>query len=554
MDLYPVKAQFLSGEEVELRLDTDGHICEYAEVSIYHLNDLVYRQKVADFTGNILISVGKYDTTFAGYGASVTVCTGNTRILLETAFDVVENPKRSLRYGFLSDFTQDDADNGAVEWLNKCHINMVQYYDWSYRHDHLVTDQEFYTDMMGKPISRKTVKDKIEKCAEHGMHSIAYGAIYAASKPFFEKHTNWALYNSCQKPFVFIDVFYIMNIAKDSPWRHHLIAEYRKAITKMGFAGIHMDTYGFPKTAYSHLEEKPELIRLDQEIPSLINQTREELAGANQDPYLIFNNVGNWPVYFTAAAKQDAVYIEVWNPYERYSHIAQLIDEARQLSGDQRPIILAAYLEPFRKDSRERAMNAARILTAAIVSNGAYHLLQGENQAVLTQGYYSDYTRLSEKDAAILRRCNDFMIRYLDLFYDEELRNVSMTHMGWDNYEYQCQSHPVSTYGEANKLWLTIREKELRKCLYFVNLCGCENDYWNREKDTPLPQENIRIVVQVDSPVKGVYAASPDREAMQAQAIQYTDFESDKGAFIEFVLPRIGYWTVVWIDLQGENI
>lgn len=393
------------------------------------MNDLVYRQKVADFTGNILISVGKYDTTFAGYGASVTVCTGNTRILLETAFDVVENPKRSLRYGFLSDFTQDDADNGAVEWLNKCHINMVQYYDWSYRHDHLVTDQEFYTDMMGKPISRKTVKDKIEKCAEHGMHSIAYGAIYAASKPFFEKHTNWALYNSCQKPFVFIDVFYIMNIAKDSPWRHHLIAEYRKAITKMGFAGIHMDTYGFPKTAYSHLEEKPELIRLDQEIPSLINQTREELAGANQDPYLIFNNVGNWPVYFTAAAKQDAVYIEVWNPYERYSHIAQLIDEARQLSGDQRPIILAAYLEPFRKDSRERAMNAARILTAAIVSNGAYHLLQGENQAVLTQGYYSDYTRLSEKDAAILRRCNDFMIRYLDLFYDEELRNVSMTHM-----------------------------------------------------------------------------------------------------------------------------
>ena len=68
MDLYPVKAQFLSGEEVELCLDADGHICEYAEVSIYHLNDLVYRQEVADFIGNILISVGKYDITFAGNG------------------------------------------------------------------------------------------------------------------------------------------------------------------------------------------------------------------------------------------------------------------------------------------------------------------------------------------------------------------------------------------------------------------------------------------------------------------------------------------------------
>lgn len=549
MDLYPVKAQFLTGEEVELRLEMDGSICEYAEVAVYHLNILVHQQTVIDFTGDTLISVGKYDAAFAGYGVSVKVYMAGQCGLLETAFDVVDNPKRSLRYGFVSDFTEADADNGAVEWLNKCHINMVQYYDWSYRHDQLVTDQEFYTDMMGKPICRKTVKDKIEKCAERGMHSIAYGAIYAASKPFFEKHTNWALYNSCQKPFVFIDVFYIMNIEKDSLWRDHLIGEYRRAIMQMGFAGIHMDTYGFPKTAYSHLGAEPKLIRLDQEIPSLISQTREELKDANQDPYLIFNNVGNWPVYSTAATAQDAVYIEVWNPYERYSHIAQLIYEARQFANSQKSIILAAYLEPFRKDSRERAMNAARILTAAIVSNGAYHLLQGENKAVLTQGYYSDYTRLSNADAAILRRCNDFMIRYLDLFYDPELRNVSMTHMGWDNYEYQCPSHPVSTYGETDKLWLTIREKESRKCLYFVNLCGCENDYWNKGKETPVLQENVQIVVQVDSPVKGVYAASPDDESMQAQAVPYTDFENEKGAFIEFFIPKIDRWHIVWIDM-----
>lgn len=549
MDLYPVKAQFLTGEEVVLHLETDGQLCEYAQLTVYHLEIVVYQKAMSDLSGDILISAGKYDTAFAGYGVSAKVCIGEECILLETAFDVVDNPKRSLRYGFVSDFTQEDAANGAVEWLNKCHINMVQYYDWSYRHDQLVTDQEFYTDMMGKPICRKTVKGKIEACAAHGMHSIAYGAIYAASKPFFEKHTNWALFNSCQKPFVFIDVFYIMNIAKASPWRGHLINEYRKAITQMGFAGIHMDTYGFPKTAYSHLDEKTELIRLDEEIPSLIGQTRETLKDANQDPYLIFNNVGNWPVFSTAATEQDAVYIEVWTPYERYSQIAQLIYEASIFSNNQKPIILAAYLEPFRKDSKERAMNAARILTAAVVSNGAYHLLLGENKAVLTQGYYSDYTRLSDTEAATLRRYNDFLIRYLDLFYDKDLRNVSMTHMGWDNYEYQCPSHPISTYGEADKLWLTIREKESRKCLYFVNLCGCEDDYWNKGKETPDPQENVRIVVQVDSPVTGVYAASPDEECMQAQAVPYTDLKNEKGAFIEFSIPKIDRWHVVWIDL-----
>ena len=514
-----------------------------------YLNALVHQQTIFECCTNMLISLGKYDATFAGFGVSAKVCTGENSVFLETAFDVVDHPKRSLRYGFVSDFTQEDADNDAVEWLNKCHINMVQYYDWSYRHDQLVTDQPFYTDMMGKPICRKTVKDKIEKCADHGMHSIAYGAIHAASKPFFEQHTNWALYNSCQKPFVFINVFYIMNIAKDSPWRDHLIGEYRKAITEMGFAGIHMDTYGFPKTAYSHLGEVPERICLDLEIPSLITQTRAQLKGANPDPYLIFNNVGNWPVYSASATEQDAVYIEVWNPYERYSHIAQLIYEARNFANSNKPIILAAYLEPFRKDSAERAMNAARILTAAIVSNGAYHLLQGENKAVLTQGYYSDYTRLSDGHAAILRRYNDFMIRYLDLFYDADLRNVSMTHMGWDNYEYQCPSHSVSTYGEAGKLWLTIREKKSRKCLYFVNLCDCENDYWNKGKEKPVPQENVHLVIQVDGPVKGIYAASPDEESMQAESVPYTCFENDKGAFIEFTLHRIDNWCVVWIDL-----
>ena len=549
MDLYPVKAQFLTGEEVVLHLETDGSSYEYVQVSVYRLNELVHQQTIFECCADMQISLGKYDATFAGYGVSATVCTGESSVFLETAFDVVDHPKRSLRYGFVSDFTQEDADNGAVEWLNKCHINMVQYYDWSYRHDQLATDQPFYTDMMGKPICRKTVKDKIEKCADRGMHSIAYGAIYAASKPFFEQHANWAFYNSCGKPFVFIDVFYIMNIAKDSPWRDHLIGEYRKAITEMGFAGIHMDTYGFPKTAYSHLGEVPERIWLDREIPSLITQTRAQLKGANPDPYLIFNNVGNWPVYSTAATEQDAVYIEVWNPYERYSHIAQLIYEARNVANSSKPIILAAYLEPFRKDSAERAMNAARILTAAIVSNGAYHLLQGENKAVLTQGYYSDYTRLSDAHAAILRRYNDFMIRYLDLFYDEDLRNVSMTHMGWDNYEYQCPGCPISTYGEAGKLWLTIREKESRKCLYFVNLCGCENDYWNKGKEKPVPQENVRIVIQVDGPVKGVYAASPDGESMQAESVPYNCFENDKGAFIEFTLHRIDNWSVVWIDL-----
>ena len=125
---------------------------------------------------------------FAGYGVNVYQQNDLEKPILQTAFDVAESPRKLLRYGFLSDFTEKDRDNGALEWLLKCHINLIQFYDWSYRHDSLVAPQEDYHDMMGKEISGSTVKAKIAKAKALGMHPTAYGAVYAASKPFFEKH------------------------------------------------------------------------------------------------------------------------------------------------------------------------------------------------------------------------------------------------------------------------------------------------------------------------------------------------------------------------------
>ena len=546
MDLFPAKAQFRSGEEVVLHLETGGRPWKAALITVFLLDRVVLQKTVPAWPGNVRVSLGSFDTEFAGYGVKAVVSTDTGSLVLTTAFDVTDDPRRSLRYGFLSDFTEQDEDNGAIDWLCKCHINMVQYYDWSYRHDQLTAPQEHYRDMMGKSISKRTVKNKIRRGQERGMLAMAYGAIYAASRPFFELHRNWAFYNSQQEPFVFIDTFYLMNIQRGSPWREHLIGQYRKAMESMGFDGIHMDTYGFPKTAYSHLNGQPELVRLDREFPSLIEQARQELTAFDKSPYLIFNNVGNWPVYATAAAPQDAVYIEVWSPFERYAHIAQLIREAKMLAGEGKPVILAAYLKPFQDEERERAMAAACILTAAIVSNGAYHLLTGENKGVLTQGYYSDYTRLTDENAAVLRRYYDFLIRYINLFYDPALQNVSMTHMGWDNYEYQCLSHPVSVWGEAGKLWLILREKPERKCLFSVNLCGCGDDFWNKGKPMPAPKRDVCWQVQVDRPVKKICTASPEAPEARELPFHYTD--SDMGCFVRFCIPEVAVWNVVWIE------
>ncbi len=108
--------------------------------------------------------------------------------------------------------------------------------------------------------------------------------------------------------------------------------------------------------------------------------------------------MGNWPVNTVARAEQDVIYIEVWKPYERYHHIVQILRWAQQYGGGK-PVILAAYLKPFMETgeaSVDRANHAALILTAVISASGGYHLLLGENKGVLTQGYYVDYSSLSD--------------------------------------------------------------------------------------------------------------------------------------------------------------
>ncbi len=103
-------------------------------------------------------------------------------------------------------------------------------------------------------------------------------------------------------PLRFIGVFAIMNL--ESGWAEHIVSQYR-AVVQVGFDGIHMDTYGFPKTA---LDASGGTVHLEDDFAPLIQRTRGVLPEAT----LVFNNVGGWPVERTMESSVDAVYIEVW--------------------------------------------------------------------------------------------------------------------------------------------------------------------------------------------------------------------------------------------------
>src|SRR5262249_33110544 len=158
--------------------------------------------------------------------------------------------------------------------------------------------------------------------------------------------------------------------------------EFAHAVHELGFDGIHLDQYGFPRTARTATGE---LVDLAEHFPPLIDAARAAVVSERPDAGVIFNAVGNWPIETVAATTQDVIYLEVWPPDESYNDLRRLIGAARRLSGGKQ-VILAAYLSPFAQAGAAtlpQAEAAALLATAAIAAAGGSHLLLGERDGIL---------------------------------------------------------------------------------------------------------------------------------------------------------------------------
>ena len=533
MEIYPEKGRYLPSEEIHLTIQYNG-AAERFRISVFRLDQRVHAFDMERTGTHTTFSLPVQRDDFCGLGV---LCEANDGEACSCAIDIQEDT-RVFRYGFLSDFSLAETNEADVLAMAKHHVNAVQFYDWSFRHDTLVAEVDDYSDMMGKPNSLEVIRRKIAACHQRGMVAVGYGAVYAASEVFAVRHPEWRLYARANEPIRFIDVFAIMNLESD--WREHIIAQYRAAICA-GFDGIHMDTYGFPKTA---LDAAGNIVHLEDDFEPLIEQTRVALPEAT----LVFNNVGGWPVERTMHAPVDAVYIEVWPPFERYEHLRQLITTAKQA---KKPVVLAAYPAPFRLDMPERALNAQLVLMSAIAAHGATQLWFGEENTALTQGYYADYARMTEEQELLLRAYDDFFVRYEELLFDDTLLDVSMTHCGWDNEEYRC-SVPYSVTGEGGKLWLIFREHANRKLIMLINLSGDDSSLWNAGRNAPNPIPDVTLHVQVVTPVVSAWTASPDCNFGAAEPVTVIREQGTRGDVLTIQIPLLKRFAILYLVTEEK--
>jgi dextranase len=514
LEVWPSRASFGIGEPVSLVVSPPVAVT----VTITRLGRTVHEGQSID--------LGTFPP--GGYAVEVTAADG----IAHTAFDVLDSPLRRPRYGFLTDFSPSrPVPDAAINGLLRNHLNLVQFYDWMYRHAELIGPDETFADALGRALSHATTRDLVHRVRDAGALPLAYAAVYGAGADYAESHPDQLLYHADGEPWTLADFLWIANLAAERGWRDHIIGQFTAALDAIGFAGLHLDQYGAPKLAYD-ADGKP--VDLAEQFPDLIGAVRAALPGAA----LVFNNVNDYPTWATARAPQDVTYIEVWSPHTTYAHLARLIDAARGYA-PERPVILAAYLEPFGGDRPERALWSARLALATIFAHGGHSLLLGEGDGVLVDPYYPNFARVDAAAASVLRAYLDFAVATGDVLYDPAAVDVTTSQAGGinDDVEVAASVDPV-----PGQLWLRVRRCRAGLAIHLIDLTAQTETRWNEGKRPAGPVTGVRVRVRHPHGTE-VLVGGPELDGPALRPVPTTV----DGDHVVFDLPPFTAWVVAYL-------
>jgi dextranase len=554
-DVAPDRATYRPGQtaHITVTLANSGAdlVAGQLIVELVHLDTPIDRQaRAVDLppgaSAQVVLPLMPPPAPLRGYGLDASFVADNGTVVARAsgALDVLERWSQAPRYGFLSDFAPGQPDVAErCASLCRYHLNVVQFYDWMWRHYVLLpppeqldgSADESFTDALGRRLALGTVRAAIAGVQARGAAALAYGTVYGAEPEYADAHPELALFDEQGQRISLAELFYIMNIAPESPWVPLIVAEFARAVRALDFDGIHLDQYGFPKTARSAAGE---LVDLADHFPPLIDAARAAVVEARPDAGVIFNAVGNWPIETVGPTTQDVVYIEVWPPDEHYDDLRRLIADARRLGGGK-PVILAAYLSAFLDcpaAELPRAEAAALLATAAIASCGGSHLLLGERDGILCDPYYPKYATLRPEFVPRLRAYYDVLVRYQEWLVAPDIAD-------WDDAQIELGGAPFSRSAAAGHVWVIARQRPGYRIISLINLADQPTAEWNALRTPPQQLRELRLGV-AGAPAQRALAITPDARGGQATALEW----SQADGHMQIKLPTLDKWTIVLLE------
>jgi dextranase len=190
-DLWSAQATYTPGEGATVYLILRNNTTVSQAIALYvHLSWL--DETIAEHHHQLEVPAGDQEVrlplalppdSFRGYGVDVSLRDQDGRLLVQRSIglDVLEHWTQAPRYGFLSDFSPGDQDAVLnVSALARYHVNVVQFYDWMWRHYALMPPEDIFIDGCGRTLSLEAVRQKVAACKAQGMAALGYAAVYGA--------------------------------------------------------------------------------------------------------------------------------------------------------------------------------------------------------------------------------------------------------------------------------------------------------------------------------------------------------------------------------------
>lgn len=357
------------------------------------------------------------DADFTGYLVDVyrTESDGSETVLGTIGVDVSSDWTRFPRYGFVATFDASKTADGVIEqemaFLNRCHINGVQFQDWHNKHhwplggtrDKL---DEVYKDIANRDVYTSVIKKYIDVQHSYGMkamfYNLCFGALSDAAQDgvkeewYLFKDTKHSQKDSHDLPDSWKSDIYLVNPA-NKEWQQYIGDRNDDVYANFDFDGYQIDQLGDRGNLYTYDGGKANL-QLGYE--SFVKAMKER----HPDKRLVMNAVSSYGTYSIAQGDVDFLYNELWDSESSFSSIRDIIHNNELYGRHNLQTVFAAYMNYTKADNPGEFNTPGVLLTDAVMfALGGSHLELGDH--MLCKEYFpnNNLTMSQELRDAIVR-------------------------------------------------------------------------------------------------------------------------------------------------------
>jgi len=514
---------------------------------------------------------------YQGYMAELftTAADGTETIVCTIAVDVSSQWTRFPRYGFVADFdnysnTVDKNANIKTEmaYLNRLHINGVQFQDWQWKHHKPVKFEngsltQWYQDISKRWVGVEYVKNYIVEQHKYGMKSIFYDLCLGAWKDAYKEGVKpeWALLKKDTEGRFYQDYhglpsswesnIYLQNPGNEG-WISYMKDRCDEVYKNFDFDGFQVDQLGDRGEVFDYSHNK---VELDKAYKPFL----AAMKTAHPEKTLVMNAVSGFGTDSIVKANVDFCYNEVWgngNGYggaaeQDFANLYDIIKKNDKCSNQQRSTVFAAYINYDKAGNNNRPdtkVNTPGVLLADAVmfALGGSHLEIGDH--MLTREYFP---------AAPLQMDDDLkqrLVHYYDFLtaYQNLLRGRSLD-LSELKAEVSTSAADVAITAwppKAYTMTTFAKRVENKDVVHFLNFTNTDDLSWrdvNGTRPAPSLKTDIPVTVKVARPVGKLWVASPD---IDGGAVKELSFKQN-GSDLSFVLPSVEYWTMAVVEYKN---